>query len=326
MEYVKCGLCNSDDASLLFSVKNNDYLGKDEIFSIVKCNNCSFVYTNPRPDRIEVSKYYPQSYYGKDNVRFNKIVEYVLGLIRKNRARAIASLMSPGRILDIGCGRGKMLSFLKKKKWQTIGTEISAEACRYAQEYLNLEVVPKDLPEIKFPDSYFDVITLFNSLEHLSNPREVLNECKRILKPAGWLIIALPNIDSIQTRIFKNRWFHLDLPRHYSHFSLSTLKEMLNIAGFEIYKLKHFSLEYGPYGVLQSLLNQLRLPYNMLYDVFKSKTAKVIKNRDIKYYLQILIMISILPFLAVITMLICIAELMLRKGGMIKVYVRQLNN
>lgn len=261
-----------------------------------------------------------------DNVRFNSLIELVLGLFRENRAREIISLMSPGRVLDIGCGRGKMLSLLKKRKWQTIGTEISAEACRHAREYLNLDVIPKELTEIKFPNNYFDVITLYNSLEHLHNPKEVLIECNRILKPKGWIIVILPNIDSIQSGIFKDRWFHLDVPRHYYHFSPSTLKKMLDITGLKVCKLEHFSLEYSPYGVLQSLLNRLNLPYNMLYDIFKSETAQLRKDRDRKHYLRVFIMISLLPLLAIITVVICLAESVLKKGGMIKAYARKQNN
>lgn len=319
MEYVRCQLCNSDDTSFLFSAKNSDDLEKEQIFNIVKCNNCSSVYTNPRPDRIEIGKYYPEDYYGTDNAPFNKLLGFVLGLFRKSRAREIASLITRGRILDIGCGQGEMLSFLKKRQWQVVGTEISAEVSRYG-ENLNLEVIPKDLVKIKFPNNHFDVITSYNSLEHLPNPKEVLKECNRILKPGGWLIMVLPNFESIQAKVFKNNWFHLDVPRHYYHFSPLTLKKMLQLSGFEIKKVKHFSLEYNPYGVLQSLLNKIGLIQNALYDILKSGTAHLKKCKVDRLYLQVFIAVVLLPFLTVITAGICLVESVLGKGGTMKVY------
>jgi 2-polyprenyl-3-methyl-5-hydroxy-6-metoxy-1,4-benzoquinol methylase len=102
-------------------------------------------------------------------------------------------------------------------------------------------------------------VVLWHVLEHVPDPLATLERARQILRPGGLLVIAVPNFESLQARFSGRHWFHLDVPRHYHHFGLSILKRMLREAGFTISDVSHLSLEYNPYGWIQSILNRTGL-------------------------------------------------------------------
>ena len=142
-----------------------------------------------------------------------------------------------GKILDIGCGNGRYLSTLKKQGWQTYGIEKSPKSSKYARDVLELEVNTGDLLDCKYQAEFFDVITMWHSLEHLYEPILTLKEAKRILKDDGLLIIAVPNVDSFDAKIFKKYWYQLEFPIHLIAFTPDSITKMLNRAGFHIRKI-----------------------------------------------------------------------------------------
>jgi len=131
-----------------------------------------------------------------------------------------------------------------------------------------------DLATHRLPAAAFDVVTLWHVLEHVPDARSCLECARQCLKPDGRLIVAVPNIDSLEARLGGAHWFHLDLPRHQSHFSLRTLERLLADVGFTPVMTKRFSLEYGPYGMLQTLLNRMGFSHNLLYNALKAPGAR----------------------------------------------------
>jgi len=110
----------------------------------------------------------------------------------------------------------------------------------------------------------FDLVILFQVLEHLSDPFSALRDGAYLLAPSGVLVVAVPNAASWQARIFGRFWFHLDVPRHLQHFSPDALSRALQNVGLTVVRTRVVSPEHDPYGVLQSWLNWLGFRQNLL--------------------------------------------------------------
>jgi len=242
MKYVKCNLCNSDDANLLFTAKDRNWCTEGS-FNLVKCNICGLVYINPRPTMQEMPKYYPKYYHA----RASGIVEVTdehkdeMYPILKDRARSISAFKKNGRILDVGCGDGYFLNYMKDKGWETYGVEPEEVGSKYAKDVLKVNVFIGELKEACYPNKYFDVITLFEVLEHLHDPSANLSEIGRILKEDGLLVITVPNFTGFAYKIFKERRIAIDAPRHLYHFSQITLCKILEKMEFKVLKIRHTS-------------------------------------------------------------------------------------
>lgn len=252
MEHVKCDLCGSDDDSLLFTATDMNQSKKGS-FNIVRCKKCGLVYVNPSPTKQEIGKFYPKAYFlGPANAK-SGIDKYQYEKMKK-----IKKFKKAGKILDVGCGAGYFLAVAKKNGWQTYGVEVSKIAADYAEKKFGIKVFTGELLQANYPDEYFDVVTLWHVLAHLPNPSETLAEINRILKKDGLLVLTVPNISGFQAKIFKEFWFHLDVPRHLYFFELGTLKQILRKNGFKVLKANHFSGELEAQGLIHSILNVLR--------------------------------------------------------------------
>jgi methionine biosynthesis protein MetW len=241
-EYEKCNLCESDDSTILFNGRDRVHK-KDGLFTVVKCNNCGLIYTNPRPKQTIISEYYPEVYWDiKENeeVNFeNKLKKVVHKSINKIYYQMKIPSQYSGKVLDIGCGDGKLLSNLKNTGWETYGVEISDLAVEFARKKYGLNIFEGVAEDAMFEDEFFDVIILSHVLEHLPDPKATLKEINRILKPNGLLIISIPNVNSFEAKHFKKYWTAWELPRHFYHFSNKTVETLLNKTGFNISKINY---------------------------------------------------------------------------------------
>ncbi len=250
MELVKCALCDADDYNVILTAKDNRYQLTNEIFQLVQCNNCGLIYLNPRPTKKEMGKFYPQEYYGNQNLVARNYVK----LLQIMKIRKIMKYKKEGQVLDIGCGDGTLLLHFKEKGWDTYGVDISGPAHRLTRDKLKQNIFNCELKDCHFPDRYFDVITLNHVLEHVMNPNDELREIYRILKNDGILFLSVPNIDSFQFKISKEHWFHLDLPRHIYHYSLISIKDLLEKNKFIIIEVRYPLLNF-PLDIFYSLIN-----------------------------------------------------------------------
>lgn len=272
MNHIDCYLCGARTRVLLYEIP--DSLDDSRAWPVWRCAECSLIFLSPPPDRQVLARHYGPEYYGQDNVRFGGPLEAFEVWCRRLRARDIARLRLPGRILDVGCGRGIMLSCLRDVGWEATGTEVSDTAADHARERLGLQIYTDDLPELPFAKGHFDVVSMYHTLEHLLEPRRALESAHRLLRPGGLLVVAVPNVESLEAALAGPGWFHLDVPRHIVHFSTRTLRRLLEELGFRVRRIKRFSLEYGPYGMAQSLLNALGFELNLLYDSLKTAGAR----------------------------------------------------
>lgn len=257
MEFVKCNLCGNEKYEKLYLISDRLF-PKEERLQSVRCLNCGLVYINPRPIPEEIKQYYPPEYYPS-----LKEPLYIQ-LLQKNKATIVECFKKKGRLLDLGCGLGMFLAQMEKKGWEVYGVEFSSIACKYAKNTLGLiNIYNQDahVQSVELPKLFFDVVTMWHLIEHLHDPTSVIKKVTQLLKEDGILIIACPNFDSLQRKIFKSNWYQLD-PRHLFYFTPKSLKKILKICGF---KMVGISYRYfaDPYldmvDFKKSLLRWLRL-------------------------------------------------------------------
>ena len=225
------------------------------------------------PSHEEILGYYQDGYYTAWGERFSSLAERFIYLFRLRRAHDIMALAPRGRVLDVGCGRGIMLALLKRAGWEVVGTQVSKNAAAYARDTLGIEVIEGDLHAAQFPSGSFNVVTLYQVLEHLPNPSAYLNEIHRLLKPGGWFILDVPNAGGFEARHFGCAWLGWDPPRHLYHFTPEVLTAAAERRGFRVVTTRFFSLEYGPFTLLQSSLNALGCEKNLLFEFLQATSA-----------------------------------------------------
>ncbi|MFI5092217.1 MAG: class I SAM-dependent methyltransferase [Candidatus Acidiferrales bacterium] len=156
----------------------------------------------------------------------------------RDRKAALTQHKQSGVLLDMGCSSGAFLESLKDEPWKLYGIEMSAESARTAETRSGAQVFVGDILNAPFPRESFDVISCFDVLEHLYEPRRVLARVGEWLKPGGILYVLVPNVDSAEARVFGSYWHGLELPRHLFHYSPASLKFLAQLAG-----LREVSLE-----------------------------------------------------------------------------------
>jgi SAM-dependent methyltransferase len=155
------------------------------------------------------------------------------------RCRIVMREKTEGILLDVGCATGIFLEAMQKtNRWITKGVEISEQAARIARDYKHLDVITGNLEKADLPNDYFDVVTLWDVLEHLHDPVGSLREIYRILKPNGIIVFRVPNAGSLDARLFSAFWAGFDAPRHLYVFERSTLGIMLGKTGFNVIQMK----------------------------------------------------------------------------------------
>ncbi len=278
------------------------------------------MFTVPRLTAEEVAAYYPAEYYGDRNARFNPVMERLTRWFRQRRASTLTRLAKRGKVLDIGCGRGLTLAELRRQGWETEGVELSENAAHFARNVLNLDVTVGGFDPTRYPDNYFDAVIIWHVLEHVPEVMPTLGGIARILKPGGVLALAVPNFASRQAQRAGYDWFHLDLPRHYWHFTETWLTKTLAPLGLRVVHASHASLEQNPYGWIQSVLNHCGLRHNLLYDLLRSRSARAVADPWRSYPLQSLLSLVGLAALLPLSLVKLLLEAFSHNGGTVELY------
>jgi len=202
-----------------------DYSVSKETFDLYYDETLDMLITHPQPSLENLGKYYESEDYisHTDNKRslFEKLYHFIKSIALKNKLNLINSLQSnKGRILDIGAGTGDFLSVAKNDGWQTIGVEPSERAKSIA---INKGIsFVEETSELE--NHSFDVISMWHVLEHVPDLDKQIKELKRLLKPTGTLIIAVPNFKSFDANHYGKFWAAYDVPIHFWHFSKTAIK------------------------------------------------------------------------------------------------------
>lgn len=259
-EHVLCVLCGTDEHVTLFSAPP---------FRIVRCAECSLVYTLPRLPTARITEMYQVDYWRSAEARNFGYTDYLRDRERYLRTFRLRSKVieryktSPGRVLDIGCAAGFFLKVMEEKGWETTGVEISASMADFARTDLKLSnVFTGALDAQSFEPESFDVITLWDVIEHLEDPRPVLATAKRLLKNDGILVVETQNVESVFARWMGRRWHHYKFEEHLWHFSPKTLSELLALEQFTV--LETSPRRAGKYVALNFVLERSARIHPML--------------------------------------------------------------
>ncbi len=178
------------------------------------------------------------------------ISQKLYSLIRPAALRWKAGLINrfiktPGNLLDAGAGAGAFIYAMQKRGWKTTGIEKSTDTAEYGQRKYGVNIYAGDLSDAVLKKPAYDVISFWHSLEHIHRLKENLQTVKEILKQKGLLIIALPNPDSLDAKIYKAKWVAWDAPRHLWHFKPDVMRRLLDEMGFKLLKKK--AMPFDPF-------------------------------------------------------------------------------
>ena len=211
-----CAACGSDDARPL-GLKND--------CEMMSCRKCSTVYTTFSP--WYSSEFYYDTYYEDEALSPPQFVQ--------TRLEEITAEFSPyrqtNRLLDVGCGAGNLLQAARSNGWNAQGLDVAANSIKHVRE-LGFEGFHGELHKANFPSQHFDVITAAEILEHLAEPRLLLEEIARALRPGGLLWTTTPHARGLSARLLGIKWRCVWPPEHLQLFSVAGLKALLHDVGF----------------------------------------------------------------------------------------------
>ncbi|UOR04859.1 class I SAM-dependent methyltransferase [Hymenobacter aerilatus] len=224
-----CPVCGKSDFQNKLVVEDKSV--SKESFAIQQCTACKFQFTNPRPDAAHIGRYYESDEYVSHNSGAAGLINQAYKVARFFTLRRKVALLNrlvprKGKLLDYGCGTGHFVAAAKADGWQVHGLEPNPRAREEAIGRVGANVgTPEDLS--KLPVGSFDAITLWHVLEHVHTLNETLRQLIQLLKPEGVLILAVPNVESLDAQHYRQDWAAYDVPRHLYHFAPNTMRQLL---------------------------------------------------------------------------------------------------
>lgn len=240
LEHVSCplGCPKSDEVVLTGRDLLHNLPGE---FTVVKCRTCGLMRTTPRPTLETIGFYYPDDYgpYLGTQVRQAKpsSIKKLLKRVFNLNTQRLPSL-APGRMLEVGCASGAFLHQMASQGWQVQGIEFSEKAAQAAAQ-LGYRVHAGPLETAPPPDEAFDLMVGWMVLEHLHDPIGGLQKLREWAKPGAWLVLSVPNSASLEFRLFKEKWYALQVPTHLHHFTPETLGRVLQAGGWTLETVHH---------------------------------------------------------------------------------------
>jgi SAM-dependent methyltransferase len=270
---------------------------------VVRCARCGAATTDPWPSEATLKRAY-EGWYRPAGGRFAGPGDAFLKRSRGALARRLDEIAPAGRILDVGAGDGTLLDALRRHGRDAVGLELVST---------RPDIRAADIADLDEPGN-FAAIVFWHSLEHLPRPADALARAAELLAPHGVLVIAAPNSDSLQARLFKDRWLALDLPRHLVHLPASTLVERLRALGLRITRTSHLRGGQVVFGWLHGLVGTLP-SHPDLYDAIRRPDARRASMTPARRAGTLAAATALAPFALVATA----AEAAARRGGSIYV-------
>lgn len=281
MVYVPCNLCGSKEYKVLYAGRASSAsalseqafrctsLQHGDFTNIVQCSSCGLLYESPREPEEVIE------------TRYEQVEDAVYEREREGRVRTYTAMMPaiekysrpPGRVLDVGCYLGVFLDVARGRGWQTAGVEPSAWAAARVRERGH-QVVNAPLRRSNLPPESFELVTLWDVIEHLHDPLEQLGEIHALVKPGGIFALTTMDTGSLYAKMCGRRWPWF-MRMHLYYFTRGTLAQMLEKAGFEVLEIERVkrivSLRYflekaaAVLSPVAPLLRLLAAPFGSVY-------------------------------------------------------------
>jgi len=256
LEEISCPLCKSRKWKKIYPA---------HYARIVRCKLCDFAYTNPRLKARFLKRLYSEGYFKNNNSHVIGYADYVKDEenITKTFLKRLAMIekhVKKGRLLDVGCATGFFLNSARENGWSVEGVEVSDFAADFARKKFDLQIYVGDIEKINLPKNRYDLITMWDVIEHIVNPIKVLKHLRASLTDNGILVMTTPDEGSIPARITKHKWVGYKLSdEHLAYFSKKTMINLLEQTGFsminshQVGKYVHFSLFANRVGMYSKL-------------------------------------------------------------------------
>ena len=281
MEVVNCNLCGNGYADIIYSATahkvgsqggyactNNAY---GEYYQVVRCQQCGLFFCSPRPSSADLKSQYSKL---SDDLYKQELSSRVL-TFKRNLAH-LAQYKKRGDLLDVGCSLGVFLSEARKKGYSVAGVEPSLWCVQQAKDLFRLDVCQGTDRDLNQFGRKFDVITLWDVLEHVPNPLKTLKRCKEALKNGGILAFSTVDIGSVYARLMGKRWPWL-MRMHIYYFDKTTIKKYLNKVGLNLIEIKKYQHTVS----LNYLLYKLKKISIWLYWLTKLIKRTILFNQNI---------------------------------------------
>lgn len=279
LENICCNLCSSENTVLLFS-KPDELTNEETIFSVVKCVDCGLVYVNPRPSVEDIHIFYPKEFLSYqfevnnsvDTSIRERVVSFIVQSSAKQRVQSIKKLLDIHKdmnVLDVGCGKGGFLLELQKEVGcQVTGIDFDKNSVDFCREKLGLDVHCGGVDRLDSMTEKYDLVTMWHFFEHEYDPLTALKRINRRLDVGKYLLIEVPNADSLENRLFGQHSFLYDVPRHLYDFSPTTITKYLEKTGFKLEGMRFPYFSGGWLGSVQSKFFKNKIYSDLKGNVF----------------------------------------------------------
>ena len=224
---TSCLLCDSDPAKIFRRFSKSGY-------AIYQCMNCGGLFVYPQISETELLSIYGEDYFRRGNKYTFESANQYSDSTQKNDSQKIAYLQRyqpTGRLLDVGCATGGFLKIAQEAGYEIAGVEVSEYAVSAAREHLAADIFHGDVLSAHFPAKAFDIVTLWDVLEHLRDPHVTLQEIVRILRPEGILCLSTGDASSFIAKALGKYWHLLTPPQHVFFYTPNSLRKILEQHG-----------------------------------------------------------------------------------------------
>lgn len=270
----RCRVCGSREHSVLF-IKDN--------YEVTKCGNCGLVFLNFAPSDKFLSDYYAEDFFNDSGTKdgYSDYKEEAVNLERTFRRRINILKRyqeKGGALLDIGCATGEFMK-LAAEYWNVYGVEISSYASRVAEER-GLNVFNGKLEQSPYLNSGFNVVTLWDTIEHVAEPLDTMRLINKIVRPKGIVALTTGDVGSFTSRACGRYWHLYNIPQHLSYFGKETITDLLKRSGFKVVEITYPALNF----TLDYLLFRSITLYNLKFALpaYRKFTHKGLLNLNIK--------------------------------------------
>jgi SAM-dependent methyltransferase len=238
LEHVDCNLCGSSTSDQVAAL--------DDSWRLVRCAQCGLVFVNPRPTQADLVAGYKQWGSSEDEAEMSRIRSSTMPALRHERNRIVRSNGQRGSLLDVGSGGGFFLNMMKEAGWNVLGVEPSENLANFATREFGVDTAVGTIESASLPENAFDVVTMWYLLEHVTDPRSVVDRARSLLRDDGLLILRVPNFTFALPFLFLRKlgFDFSDLgvfstPWHLYFFDRDTMHRLMESCGFRVTSIDH---------------------------------------------------------------------------------------